>query len=437
MVTGPVLIVGCGVFGLSTALELVKQGKFVSIIDKYEPPSPWAAANDFNKIIRCEYSNLMYAKLAVEALHLWRSDEIFQKSLNECGRILVTPTTHIGRSEFEMKGIQNLQKLGEGLNFEFYKGGKEVAKKFPCFADNDIPNNQQVKFNPEAGLGHSANSIKHLYEYLSSHPNVRCIFGSDGAAIGVKKYNDGEIGIITESGFVHTASTIILSAGANTGSILNLENQQSATGTFVTHIQLNDNEYIKYKSMPVLFDAEIGYFFPPDPATKIMKICLTGCGIKRSVADPYNENMTISLPRYKNEFPKDTIPKNAIPYIRALLKKYVPELQAHKLFGSKICWYGDREDSHFLIDKVPGYNNLYVATGDSGHGYKFLPNIGKYIVQRLDNILDKELADVWCWKSRLDAAMVDPSKQSWRIAKYKTQDLKDLNFVVEAESSKL
>lgn len=437
MVDGPVLIVGCGVFGLSTALEAVKQGKFVYILDKYEPPSPWSAANDFNKIIRCEYNDEMYAKMAIEALHLWRSDPLFKKSFNECGRILISPMNHKGRLEFERKGIETLRSLNEGLKYEFYKGGLEIGNKFEGFKDNDVPSNQEVKYNPEGGLGLAAQTIKDVYEYLLSHHRVRFVFGESGDVVSVKRYSNGEVGIVTASGYTHSASTVILAMGANSGSVLNLENQQSATGAFVTHIQLTDEEFDIYKNIPVLFDAEIGYFFPPDPLTKIMKLCLTGRGIKRSINDPFNSNTQISLPRYHNENPTDTIPEELVDDFRQLLNKYAPSLKSHNLFGSRVCWYGDTEKSHFLIDKVPGFTNLYIATGDSGHGYKFFPNIGKYIIQMVDDNLESDMKENWKWTSRLNDKMVDPAAASWRVTKNTTRDITDINFLKETVPYKL
>lgn len=436
MVQGPVLIVGCGVFGLSTAVELVRKGKYVCLLDKYEPPSAWSAANDFNKIIRCEYSDPVYARLAVEALKLWRSDSLYANSFKECGRIMTTPMNHKGREQFEMKGIKNIQELGEGSSYQFYTGSKEIESRFLCLKNTNINAKQQVKFNPDGGLGMSSKTLEDVYNFLKMHPRVTFHFGDKGTAIGVKKYKNGEVGIITESGFTHTAPTVIMATGANTGSLLDLENQQSATGLFVTHIQLSDEEYKTYIDLPVIFDAEIGYFFPPDPTTKIMKLCVTGSGIKRTINDPHNNGKQISLPRFHDEYPKDTIPIDLIPNIRELLKKYVPELQNHKLFGSKICWIGDREGSNFLIDKVPKFWNLYVATGDSGHGYKFFPNIGKYIIDMVEGTLAQELQKMWKWESRMDDNIVDPAESAWRTVKKKTRDLSELEFHIETEVSK-
>lgn len=43
-----------------------------------------------------------------------------------------------------------------------------------------------------------------------------------------------------------------------------------------------------------------------------------------------------------------------------------------------MCWYIDSWDNSFIIDYVPGYSKtLFVASGGSGHGFKFLPVLGE------------------------------------------------------------
>ena len=42
-----------------------------------------------------------------------------------------------------------------------------------------------------------------------------------------------------------------------------------------------------------------------------------------------------------------------------------------------MCWYTDSLDNSFVIDYVPGYaDTVFVASGGSGHGFKFLPVLG-------------------------------------------------------------
>lgn len=57
----------------------------------------------------------------------------------------------------------------------------------------------------------------------------------------------------------------------------------------------------------------------------------------------------------------------------------------------------DRPSGDFLITYHPDHANLFLATGGSGHGYKFLPILGDKIVDALEGTLDAELARLWKW----------------------------------------
>ncbi len=46
----------------------------------------------------------------------------------------------------------------------------------------------------------------------------------------------------------------------------------------------------------------------------------------------------------------------------------------------------------------PHCPNLYLATGGSFHGWKFLPIIGKYVVLMLRGELDDEMKGRWDWE---------------------------------------
>ncbi|CDK27132.1 unnamed protein product [Kuraishia capsulata CBS 1993] len=429
---GSVLVVGCGVFGLATSRSLAEKGYSVTAIDAYEPPSPWSAANDYNKIIRGEYTDMIYSKMSVEAIDLWRNDPVFKGLYNECGRLMITPAHHVGRKEFERKGIENLNKLGEGFRMEYFQGGNEVSERFDFFKYNLMANEEESKFNPDSGLAHAGNSLRAVYRKCKQL-GVKFLFGKKGEFVSVEK-KKGIAYIKTADGSLHTSEQIVVCCGAATGKMLDLQEQQGATGLFVTHIKLTPSEYETYKNMPVLFDAEMGYFFPPDPETRILKIAQPGAGASHFVKNPHNSGKKISLPRYHNLHPTDTMPKHCIKQTKQILAKYIPELAYHELFDSKVCWVADTADSHFIVDGVPGYSNLYVATGDSGHGFKFLPNIGKYIVGMLEGNLDEEYGSQWKWKT--SAKGFDPVSMDWRVAS-EFPDLKNVDWVQEQPKAKL
>lgn len=60
-------------------------------------------------------------------------------------------------------------------------------------------------------------------------------------------------------------------------------------------------------------------------------------------------------------------------------------------------------DQDFIISPHPSCRNFFMATGGSFHAWKFLPILGKYVVQMLDDRLDPALAQRWSWNREFPA----------------------------------
>lgn len=364
------VIVGAGVFGLLTAYSLTKQNHQVTIIDTYRPPSPLSAANDYNKIIRAEYNDEIYVKLFLEAIDAWRNE--FSLVYNECGRISVVPK-HAGQLQFEKSSIAMVRRFSKN-NYEHLIGGKQLSQRFLWLENNSFGEEVEFTYSPESGLGRSSESLQLMLEKV--------------LATGYAKLFNDEILLVTDdgarakSGKVYTGEKYLVCCGANTGSIIDLNHQTSSTVMFVAHIQLSEQEYQKYYNMPIVFSSELGYFFPPDPLTKKLKIA--------AVAE-----QCVNYGTSRKSFP---ITQTTISSIHSCLEKSIPELAKHPVIDPKLCWFSDLAGSDFLIDQVPTSERVFVATGDLGHAYKFLPTIGKYIYQRMVGTLDQGLRKKWRWK---------------------------------------
>ena len=51
---------------------------------------------------------------------------------------------------------------------------------------------------------------------------------------------------------------------------------------------------------------------------------------------------------------------------------------ANKVIAAKTCLYTNSPDEHFIVDHLPGYDGaVSIACGFSGHGFKFVPVIGR------------------------------------------------------------
>ena len=67
------VIVGGGVFGCTTALELLSRGWSVSIINPGTPPHADASSTDVSKVVRMDYgSDIFYHELGEIAIEGWK-----------------------------------------------------------------------------------------------------------------------------------------------------------------------------------------------------------------------------------------------------------------------------------------------------------------------------------------------------------------------------
>ena len=91
------------------------------------------------------------------------------------------------------------------------------------------------------------------------------------------------------------------------------------------------------------------------------------------------------------------LPLTAANVIKDFVQDFLPELIPCKT-KTRLCWYTDSFDNHFVIDFVPGVDGLMVATGGSGHGFKFLPSLGGHVVDRIEGKSDRYLR-LWQWRN--------------------------------------
>src|SRR5262249_30262734 len=69
------IVVGGGVFGLSTALEAGRRRRTVLVVDRGTVPNPIAASFGPSRKIRSTYLDPHYTRLALEAMEGWRRIE--------------------------------------------------------------------------------------------------------------------------------------------------------------------------------------------------------------------------------------------------------------------------------------------------------------------------------------------------------------------------
>ncbi len=83
---------------------------------------------------------------------------------------------------------------------------------------------------------------------------------------------------------------------------------------------------------------------------------------------------------------------------RRFLAMRFPDLKNAPLVESRVCQYENSPDQHFIVDRHPDLQNVWIVGGGSGHGFKHGPAMGEYVAEV---VLEKQQPDPFFQLSRL------------------------------------
>jgi sarcosine oxidase / L-pipecolate oxidase len=274
--------------------------------------------------------------------------------------------------------------------------------------------------NRYAGYAHSSNAMLGIHRHLTSL-GVKFLLGPEQGAVSQFTYSGSGnakrcTGLMTSDGTSHPADLVISCLGAYQAQLLpEIGHFATAKCWSVAHVQLTDEECDLLRGIPVLNVRDLGFFFEPDPATKLLKICPLGAGFINT-----DSKTGTSLPPLDNlPAPQNYIPADDERKLRSLLRETLPWLADRPFVDQKMCWFADTADSEYCIDFVPGTSNsLIVLSGDSGHGFKMMPVVGSWVMDLLE--AGRQVLPRWQWRMKHEGEGKDWGDEvSWRIGKTK------------------
>jgi sarcosine oxidase/L-pipecolate oxidase len=225
--------------------------------------------------------------------------------------------------------------------------------------------------------------------------------------------NSGKVtGIKTADGRTHAAAMTIVACGGWTPALVPLlDNLAETTAGSVVILKIPEGSPLRQRFDPSRFPswafkirdgAEGGlYGFPVDEMGHL-KIGYRGTKYTNPRLQADGRERSVPVTRWSKGESLDEIPEQALTVIRKFLDEYLPEIGVAGIgiYRTRLCWYTDSFDNHFVVDKVPGREGLMVATAGSGHAFKYLPNVGKWVVDIMEGVgLDRPLVKAWRWRS--------------------------------------
>ena len=345
------IVIGVGGMGSAALYQMARRGMKVIGLDRYDIPNDMGSSHGISRIIRLTYhEDPSYVPLLRRSYELWRQ---LENTANE--RLLIS-TGIINAGKETSSVFQGSKESCEIHNVPYeVMSGPEVNQRFPGYR---LPEDSVAVYQADGG-------------FLLSE---RCIVANVNAALELGAEVHGREPAIfwrpTRAGVrVEThrsdydARRLVIAAGAWSGEMESILKpiaipERQVLGWF----QPSQPELFRPDRFPV-FSAEFEegryYGYP-------------SYGIPGFKIGRYNHRRQQVSP---DSMDRDAHPEDEMA-LRGFTRRYMP-LAAGPTLALKTCIFTNTPDEHFILDVHPGYPQVSIAAGFSGHGFKFCSVVGE------------------------------------------------------------
>jgi len=375
--TQEVIVVGAGAFGASAALELRRRGHRVTLIDPGPLPHSLAASTDISKVIRLDYgADEFYMELMEQALQGWDEwNQAWEQPLYHETGVLFLAAGGLTAGQFEGDSHALLQRRGHAPERML---AKTLAGRFPAWNAQAYPDGY---FNSRGGWAESGEVVAQL---ISEAKLLGVTVRAGEPVTELLEQGGRVVGVRTGGGREHRADWVVAAAGAWSPYLVpELADFMGVVGQPVLHFLVDDP--VAYQPPHfVVWTADVantGWYGFPALSDGTLKIANHGQG------RPIHPDA-----------PRQVAPEEEGRF-RAFLRHALPDVAEAPVIATRLCLYCDTWDGDFWIDRHPQRPGLVVATGGSGHGFKFTPVLGPIIADVVEGKPNR-FAARFAWRAR-------------------------------------
>ncbi|KAK6361846.1 hypothetical protein TWF730_005558 [Orbilia blumenaviensis] len=273
--------------------------------------------------------------------------------------------------------------------------------------------------NPFSGWADAQAAMVWVREQCEKRGNIKFLEG-EVEMLWIKKDlgtidNEGTAGkkkvegVVMKNGDMLSADITVLAAGAWSPGLLDLAGRAVATGQVMAYVEVSEGEEAQLKDIPVTLDLSNGMFIFP-PRGGILKIARHAFGYLNSVEGEDWEKagceVVVSRPVTAVSLPGVRIPQDDEDILAKGLGDMVPSLKGRGFKKTRLCWYTDTPTGDFVVSYHPTIDRLFLATGGSGHAFKFLPVLGEKITDGIEKKLEEDLQHLWKLRDPVEGTVV-------------------------------
>jgi glycine/D-amino acid oxidase-like deaminating enzyme len=349
-----IAVIGAGAFGGWTALHLLERGARVTLIDAWGPGNSRASSGGETRVMRGTYGpDQPYTEMAARALKLWQKYERRWKRqfLHRTGVLWMAS----GRDDtFESGSVKMLRAAK--IKFEELSAA-QLKNRWTQINFEGI---QWGILEPECGyLDARASCAAVVDAFITAGGNYRQI------AVPAHNLEDSPIrSLALSDGSQIKAHSYVFACGPWLGKLFPQAVgdlvQPTKQDVFFLGAPAGDDRFSE-KHLPVWADHRGRFRYGiPGSGRRGFKIADDTRGPQ---FDPTSSERVVSPDTLKD--------------IREYLAFRFPALKNAPLVETRVCQYEQTPDSHFIIDRHPANENVWLVGGGSGHGFKHGPALGE------------------------------------------------------------
>ena len=354
-----VIVIGVGSMGSATCYYLAKQGIKVLGLEQFNIPNDKSSHTGQSRIIRKAYfEHPDYVPLLERAYDNWAELE----SASGMQVYYETGLLYCGMPDHPViKGVRLSADMYDIVLEEISVG--DAKAMYPHL---DIPDEYEILFEAEAGFITPEKAIK-AYADTAVHWGATI-----QANVKVESWRkvDSEFEVITSMGIFH-AGKLIFTAGPWVAKLLpSLAKNINVTRQVLAWVNTKQNSFFELGTFPCWMIADddkpgVFYGFPILPTNDFDG----PAGFKLALHYPGEITDPDIIDRSTNKTDESLLIE--------FMQRHFPDEYVSTV-DMKVCMYTNSPDENFIIDFLPGYDNdIVVATGFSGHGFKFASVIGE------------------------------------------------------------
>lgn len=352
-----VVVIGAGTFGVWTAWHLRRSGLAVVLLDAFGAGHSRASSGGESRIIRMGYGDRgLYSRWARAALPQWK------ELLERAGRpelFRETGVLWLGHDDDPHVDdtARTLDRLGVAAES---LGSADLATRFPAL---DFSGITRGILEPGSGVLLARRAVNAVLEQaVGSGVDYRVATAHPELSRRVDAVTLGGGARLSAGEFVFACGPWLPKLFPDLlGSLLRPTRQE----VFFFGTPAGGRRFAP-PAMPVWIDFHAGAYGLPDIEGRGAKVGLTALG---PAFDPDRGDRTPSA--------------EGLAAARRFVGTRLPALRDAPLVEARVCQYTNTPSGDLLLDRHPDHDNVWLAGGGSGHGFKLGPAVGAYMAARL------------------------------------------------------